>query len=101
MFALPAERIINRESEVFSTTTDSLVENLYNKIAKIPKNCWKKHLHYCLKKFILKSVESNIKTTNKKNKHERSDDEGTKRDGLRRYSSGKEESVRKRFFLAH
>lgn len=39
MFALPAERIINRESEAFSTTTDSLVENLYNKIAKIPKNC--------------------------------------------------------------
>ena len=64
------------------------MENLCNKIAKNTKNCLKKHLHYHLKEFILKSVESNIKTTNKKNKYERSGDEGTERNGLRSYSSG-------------
>ena len=72
----------------FSTIIEKPVENLYNKIAKIPKNCSKKHLHYYLKEFILKSVEYNIKTTNKKNKHERSGVKDTKRVQLRSYSSG-------------
>ena len=75
---------------------------LYNKFAKNPKNCQKKHLHFGKIKFILKSVENNIKTTNKKNRYERSGDEGTKRVQLRSYSSDSQKTViRCKFFLAH
>jgi len=72
----------------FSTVLEKPVENLYNKFAKITKNCQKKHLHYNSNEFILKSVEHNIKTTNKKNKYEESGEKDTKRVRLRCYSSG-------------
>ena len=70
----------------FPQQQSRLVENLYNIFAKIPKNCQKKHLHFKIKTIILKSVDKRIKTTNKKNRYERSGDKDTRRVRLRSYS---------------
>jgi hypothetical protein len=86
---------------MISTATERLVENLYNKFAKIPKNCRKKHLHFKIKTIILKSVDKRIKTTNKKNRYERSGDKDTRRVRLRSYSPVQERAIRTKFFLAH
>lgn len=50
---------------MISTAVIPLVENS-NNIFKIFQ---KKHLHFIKNNFILESVETNIKTTNKKNKN--------------------------------
>ena len=87
-YELPVGHTIRANTEVVFHMYRGGCGKLYNIFAKITKNHLKKYLKFRIIKLILKSVEINIKTTNKKNRHERSDDEGTKRIQLRSNSSG-------------